>query len=291
MAAITITEYTDPGCPWAYSAEPARLRIKWLYGDHIDWRLCMVGLSESVEAFAAIGFTPERQARAHEHFAERYGMPFELSVMPRMAATVPACQAVVAARLHAPDREWRLLRALRVRTFAGQLLDEPETIAAAARDAGIDADELERWSAEPDSRAALAADMRAARNPSAAALALDHKLAGWSGGRRYTCPSYEIAGNDGLTLAAPGFQPAAVYEALIANVAPQVPRRAAPEDVEELLDWCEAPPASAEVAEVLGIPIEQAREQLSAVASIEPVGADGFWHPATLAATRAAMNH
>jgi predicted DsbA family dithiol-disulfide isomerase len=290
MRAITITEYTDPACPWAYSAEPARLRIKWLYGEHIDWRLRMVGLSESVESYASIGFTPERQASAHADFAARYGMPFNRSVMSRMAATVPACQAVVAARLHAPEQEWLLLRALRVHNFAGELIDEPETIAAAARDAGLDPDELAAWAAAPDAVAALAEDMRAARDPSAAALALNHKLAGWPGGRRYTCPSWEIAGAGGLTLAAPGFQPAAVYETLIANVAPALARRAAPSDVEELLDWCDAPPSTAEVAEVLGISLEDAREALRAVADLDPLGEDGFWLAASLVATPAAAN-
>ena len=32
MAEITITEYTDPGCPFAWSAEPARRRVEW--GSH-----------------------------------------------------------------------------------------------------------------------------------------------------------------------------------------------------------------------------------------------------------------
>ena len=40
MAAdVCITEYTDPGCPWAYSAEPFRRRLTWLYGDRLEWRV------------------------------------------------------------------------------------------------------------------------------------------------------------------------------------------------------------------------------------------------------------
>src|SRR3954463_6741427 len=39
MAAdVCITEYTDPGCPWAYSAEPFRRRLNWLYGERIEWQ-------------------------------------------------------------------------------------------------------------------------------------------------------------------------------------------------------------------------------------------------------------
>jgi predicted DsbA family dithiol-disulfide isomerase len=281
VSTVTITEFTDPACPWAYSAEPARLRISWLYGEQIDWRVRLVGLADSPEVYVNLGFTPERQASAHTEMAARYGMPFDLSVRPRMSATVPACKAVVAARRNAPERAWLLLRALRVRGMAGALFDEPETIAAAATDAGLDPDQLAGWIEQPATAEALAADMAASRHPSAAALALDHKLAGWEGGRRYTCPSYEIGAGDDETLAAPGFQPAAVYEALIANAAPTLTRRPAPKDVEELLAWCEAPPATAEVAEVMGITIEQARAQLEPVATLDPVGNDGFWRLTT----------
>ncbi len=99
---VLITEFTDPGCPWAYSAEPFR-RI------------------------------------SHEH-----GMPIDTRERPRMAATLPACRAIVAARRHAPDRMRLLLRRLRVRHFSGELLDEPATTDAAATDAGIDPSELAR---------------------------------------------------------------------------------------------------------------------------------------------------
>ena len=40
----------------------------------------------------------------------------------------------------------------------------------------------------------------AARNPSQAALAQDDKLASWPGGRRYTCPSYEMLRLGGIAV-------------------------------------------------------------------------------------------
>ena len=50
---VCITEFTDPGCPWAYSAEPFRRRLRWLYGDKSAWQeisggqeLIMVGKKE-----------------------------------------------------------------------------------------------------------------------------------------------------------------------------------------------------------------------------------------------------
>ena len=149
MADVCITEYTDPGCPWAYSAEPFRRRLAWLYGDQLEWRIRLVGLSSSAEEYESRGLTPEWFAEATAKMAADHEMPIDTRVRPRMWATMPACRAVVAARLHAPDRERLLLRRLRLRFFSGGLLDDPELIAAAARDAGIDPDDLERWGEDP----------------------------------------------------------------------------------------------------------------------------------------------
>jgi 2-hydroxychromene-2-carboxylate isomerase len=279
MAAdVCITEYTDPGCPWAYSAEPFRRRLSWLYGDRLEWRLRLVGLSETPEYYVEKGFTPEKQSRSFAAIARDHGMPIDSSVRPRMAATVPACRAVVAARLHAPEAERPLLRRLRIRHFSGQLLDEPETIHAAARDAGIDPADLDRWTAEPEVQEALSEDMAIARHPMSAARVLDAKLANWSGGRRYTCPSYEIVRtSDGTRIAVPGFQPFAVYDVVTANLVPGVDRRDPPADVAEVLRWTGTPLASKEVAVVCDVSLQDAREALGHVADEAHVGFDGFW--------------
>jgi predicted DsbA family dithiol-disulfide isomerase len=277
-ADVCITEYTDPGCPWAYSAEPFRRRLSWLYGDRLEWKVRLVGLSESPADYVEKGFTPEKQSRAFAAIARDHGMPIDTSVRPRMAATVPACRAVVAARLHAPDVERPLLRRLRIRHFSGQLLDEPETIHDAARDAGLDPADLDDWTGEPEVEAALREDMAASRHPSSAARVLDAKLANWSGGRRYTCPSYEIARtSDGVRIAVPGFQPFAVYDVVTANLVPGVDRRDPPGNVEEVLRWTGTPLASKEVAVVCDISVQDAREALGHVADEEHVGFDGFW--------------
>jgi predicted DsbA family dithiol-disulfide isomerase len=278
MADVCITEYTDPGCPWAYSAEPFRRRLSWLYGDRLEWRVRMVGLAESPDDYVDRGFTPERQSHAFAMIAGEHGMPIDTSRRPRMAATVPACRAIVGARMNAPDRMRRLLRRLRVRHFSGELLDAPETIAGAATDAGIDPADLETWMASDAVEAALREDMVAARDPIEAARVLDAKLANWSGGRRYTCPSYEIVRvADGVKIAVPGFQPFAVYDVVTANLVPGVDRRTPPESVEEVLTWTGTPLATKEVAVVCDIDFAQARERLGRVADEQHVGADGFW--------------
>ena len=278
MADVCITEFTDPGCPWAYSAEPFRRRLAWLYGEHIDWKVCMIGLSDSPKHYLDMGFTPAKQSEAFRSIAHDHGMPIDTRERARMAATIPACLAVVAARVHAPDRTRLLLRRLRVRHFAGQLLDEPNTIRDAAQDAGIDPDELVRWVADPEVEAQLRDDMTRARAPMPAARTLDHKLANWSGGVRYTCPSYEITrASDGVRIAVPGFQPFPVYDVLLANLVPDVDRRDPPEHVEEVLEWTGTPLATKEVAVVMDIDQPEARERLGRVATEQHVGTDGFW--------------
>jgi predicted DsbA family dithiol-disulfide isomerase len=279
MAAdLTITEFTDPGCPFGFSAEPSRLRLSWLYGERLDWRVRMVGLSASPQEALDKGFTPEVQSGAFAKIATDHGMPIDTRQRPRMAATLPACRAVVAARLHAPRQMRALLRALRVRHFGGELLDAAETIDGAATDAGIDPAALAQWTAGDDVQSALDEDLAAAREPSPAARVLDDRLTDWPGGRRYTCPSYELVrAGDGVQVSVPGFQPFVVYDVATANLLPGVERRPEPESVAEVLEWAGTPLATKEVAVVCGISVDQARERLGRVAVERPVGDDGYW--------------
>ena len=111
-----------------------------------------------------------------------------------------------------------------------------------------------------------------------AARVLDHKLANWSGGQRYTCPSYEITRlADGVRIAVPGFQPFGVYDVITANLVPGLDRREPAESVEEVLSWAGTPLATKEVAVVCDLDPDEAREQLGRVARQSFVGFDGFW--------------
>jgi predicted DsbA family dithiol-disulfide isomerase len=282
--ALTIREFTDPACPFAFSAEPGRLKLRWLYGDQIEWQPRMVVLSESSDEYLAKGFTPERQEEALTKIQHEYGMPIDPRRRPRMMATVHACRAVVATRLHAPDAESALLRRLRIRTMAGEMIDEPGVIARCAVEAGLDPTEVFRWIADdPAVEVALREDMAAARAPSGPSLAMEHKLAAAGDlGHRYTCPSYEIVGNGGEVpgwprFDIPGFQPVEVYEAAISNLAPELDRRPAPDSVEEVLAWADEPLATAEVALISGLSHDEARTELARVATEETVGPDGWW--------------
>jgi predicted DsbA family dithiol-disulfide isomerase len=277
MTMLQISLFTDPACPWAFSAEPFRRKIEWLYGDHAAWELVMVGLAEDPAEFEAKGITTAMLSAGSKQIAAAHGMPLDTSERERLIATLPACRAVVAARLHSPGHQQTLLRAIQVRGFAGELIDEPATIAAAAADAQIDAHDLEQWSIDGETLVALASDMQRARHPLPAALVLDERLADWEGGRRYTCPSYEISVDDGEPIAIPGFQPWSAYDVALANLAPDLPRRAAPDNVSEVLEWAAEPLATREVAVVMGIEHDEAATALAEVAQRRDVGADSYW--------------
>ncbi|HJZ35354.1 MAG TPA: hypothetical protein VJ204_03700 [Solirubrobacterales bacterium] len=274
--ALAITLFTDPACPFAFSAEPRRLRLRWHYGEGLEWTTRMIVLTrEPGEA--------ENLAAGAPGLQRKFGMPIDPAPYPRPSSSEPACRAVVAARLNAPERQELLLRALRVRRMAGGLLDDPMLIEAAAVDAGIDPGDLAVWVASEETGAALEADVAAARSPAPAARALDHKLGGPPEERRYTAPSYEFgdAGEAGEAgggmIVVPGFQPFETYEVAVANLAPELERRPAPDDVGELLDWAPYPLATAEVMAIAGLDADAAGDALAEVAEPIPSGADFFW--------------
>jgi len=276
---LTVDLYGDPACPWDFSAEGARLRLLWRYGDHITWRRRMVVLSRDRGEYAARGVALAALAEGRAKLRDLFGMPIDASPAARHMATIVGCRAVVAARLHAPDREAALLRRLRVLSMTERLLlDEPGTIARAADEAGIDAGELLRWMDDGATEEALREDMTLARDPSPVARAMPERLARTpEGGWRYTCPSYVLHLGD-RRHDAPGFQPARVYEVAVANMAPGLPTRPDPSGVEEVLAWAPHPLATAEVGAVLEVPLRTARALLErAGARPAPAAGDAYW--------------
>jgi 2-hydroxychromene-2-carboxylate isomerase len=284
-ARVRVRHFTDPGCPYAFSAERQRLRLCWLYGGQLEWELRMVGLSSEPRR------TPEATARtsaAQRRLQERYAMPIDWRERRYAAATIHACRAVVAVRLRWPAAEDGYLRQLRVLAMGGGLLDDSDTLEIAAERCGLPVRELAAFAAAPDVEAALHADMAAARNPSAAARAQYERLGGPRDERRYSCPSYELerigpaadGAPDVTRLDVPGFRAIEAYIAALANLAPDLERRNDPTSVGEVLDWAPYPLATAEVAAICDREIADVRLELASTgACFEPVGADGYWSP------------
>ena len=69
---MQITHFTDPGCPWAWSAEPFRRRLSWLYGDRLDWRVRLVGLAERPADYERRGFTPDTFDEGHGKLVQAF---------------------------------------------------------------------------------------------------------------------------------------------------------------------------------------------------------------------------
>ena len=278
LAELTITDYTDPGCPCAWSAEPYRRRLQWLYGDPLEWQVRMVVLADDGSVYEDKGFTAERMSDSFRNLGARYHMPIDTSLRPRMAGTIPACRAVVAVRRHRPELEAALLRALRVLHFAGEAARRAVHAARPPSASGwTPPTSRPGWPSRDRALLARTSPRRATPRRRAGA---GPQLAPSEGGRRYTCPSYEIVRARQATAGrvVPGFQPFAAYEVAVANVAPDASRREDPADVLELLDWAGEPLATREVAVVCEIGHDRRPRAARPRRRRGHLGFDGLWH-------------
>jgi len=278
MEPIRVTIYTDPGCPFGFNAQRQEAQLLWHYGEDLVIVRRMIVLTEKSSSFEELGLSREMVAGNAKRLRSAYGMPMVTEPPDRLAATIQACRVYVGARLHEPARADLLLRALRRRAFSeGQPLDELDTIHGAGVDAGVAPATLDAWLADEQVESALRKDMAASRAPLPEALALAHRLSRSNGGLRYSTASAVFERGD-RRVVMPGFQPFAVYEVAVANVGPEIERRPPPETVEEILSWARYPLATAEVAELRGIGIDQAREELPrAGAKLAAAAGDGYW--------------
>lgn len=288
MPRVRVSEFTDPACPFAYSAEPVRWRLAWRFGDQLEWTIRLVGLARNAAAQEAKGFDAERNAAVLRHF-DAYGMPLSLAERRAPAGSWDACRLVVAARAFGGDAALRTVRALRVAGLAeARPIDHPDVLSDVCEVAGLDPIAVPAAARGADVDAAFRADLEAARRPGPAALALDHKLADvesdWDGeagatGRRYTCPTYVFAAEGSATAEVPGFQPWAAVEAVLANLAPGLERRPWPDDAATVVRWAPVPLATEEIAQLLGLDDrEDARAALRDAGAFEhEVGTEAFW--------------
>lgn len=292
MTTITAWHFTDPGCPWAYSARPAHARLRWRFGDQLDWRLVMIGLSESGDAYVARGYTPERMTRGHRVFRGRFGMPFELHPKPRVAGTSRACRAVVAARAEDPVLGEAALRALQFLQFTTpRLLDDDDDLRwALGRVDGLDADAVVDSLDSPGVVAAYEADRARARTAAGTPTDVQGRAAASDGPVRYTAPSVLFEHENGRTAEAGGFQLFEAYDLVLANLDPALERQAPPASAAAGLAAFPEGLTTAELAAVLRpsdlvdadlLATEDALISLVAdgAAVREVIGHDALWRP------------
>jgi predicted DsbA family dithiol-disulfide isomerase len=248
---ITATLYSDPACPWAYSESPALRVIEWRYGDQLDWKLVLIGLTEDASQYAARGYTPLRGALGQLSF-RRYGMPFAPAPKERLSATARACRAVVAARIQSPGSEFAAFRALQLANFTtGLVLEDDEGLRdALAGVPGVDADAIVEALDSDEVTVAYEADKADSRTAAGSPTELQGKAGNTDGVVRYTAPSI-IFRSDGAQLEAGGFQPVEAYDVLIANLDPTLKRQPPPATPTPLLEYFPGGLTTQEVAALM----------------------------------------
>ena len=237
---VEVVHYTDPSCPWAYSAEPFMRALEWRYGDGLAWRLVTIGLREDTSSLVSSGTTPESRVNGWRWFADTFGMPLLTTPRARLVASGRMCRAVKAAGLQGADQERGMLRGFRMAWFTSLLLlDEDEAFAEIASGVpGLDPERLVRdltAGAVEDAYEADRAEARSAAGIGDPAIAQD-RAALFDGGARFTAPSL-VFRHGGQTLVAGGFQSFEAYDVCVANLAPGLPRRPPPEPVELLAEY------------------------------------------------------
>ena len=288
---VSAVLYTDPACPWAYSAIPALRALEWRYGDQLEWRLVVIGLTEHRRQYEARGYTPLRAARSQTEFRDRFGMPFAATPKARMAGTSRACRAIVAARLDRPGSEWAALRALQLANFTTTMLLDDDGDLAAALDAvpGLDGAALAGRIDDADVVAAYERDREEARSAAGSAAELQGKTATTDGPVRFTAPSVVLALN-GSRLVAGGWQPLPAYDVLVANLDPGLRREPPPDDPQPLLERFPGGLTTQEVAVMLARgndDPDRAGAEAALLALVAagrarklPLGGDALWAPA-----------
>ena len=294
---IDVTHFTDPGCPWAYSAWPAHTTLRWRYGPQLRWTLVTIGLTEDAGQYAARGYTPTLSALGYGRF-RRFGMPFQITPKARLSATSPACRAIVATRLAAPALEQAALRALQLAQFTTTgTLEDPDTLRSALAGVdGLDADSVVARIDDPEIVAAYETDRARSRAAAGTPTEFQGRAANTDGAVRYTAPSLVFDGPDGQRLEAGGFQPIEAYDVVVANLEPTLERRAPATEALEVLSAFPYALTTAEVAAVmtphLGAPDLAAAETQLIAATGEgradrlPAGDGSLWSVAPQSASR-----
>ncbi|MDX6702319.1 MAG: hypothetical protein QOF26_2545 [Baekduia sp.] len=286
-----MTHFTDPHCPWAYSASPAHAVLRWRFGSQLDWRLVLIGLSEGAERYEKAGYTAVRSAQGWRDFGRRFGMPFGGQPRERVTGTGLACRLVVAARLLQPGAEFDVFRALQLAQFTSTaLLDEPGGLRAAlaALNGTVDADALVGALEDPAVEAAYQADRAESRSAAGSPTEAQGREANTDGAVRYTAPSLIFTTVDGRSLEIGGFQPVEAYDSALANLDVTLERRAAATDPVEVLRALPYPLVTREIAAAMTTnlgEVDEAGAEKALIAAAgegvvrrEAIGDGALWH-------------
>lgn len=268
MAAVTITEITDPFCTWCWGAEPLLRRLEETYRDQVDLSFVMGGLVEDFETFRdrANDITEPRDVAHHwEQAAERHGMPVDADVWrndpPR--SSYPANIAFEAAKQQDRELAHHYLRRLReaVTTECRNIAREPVLVDLAS-DVGLDTDALARDIQNGAAEDRFHEDLEFVRQSRATAL-----------------PSFRVAARGEETWIK-GFQPFEALRDAIVQVAPSL-QTYEPRPIPDLIAH-HGRLATREIAEVYEMSVGRTMQALrslqeAGIVSATAVGTGYFW--------------
>jgi hypothetical protein len=269
MSNVQVTVYTDPGCPFGFNAQRQDLQLLWHYGDAIDVNRRMIVLLEETVTYEERGLPIGVIADAMARLLDEYGMPMLATPAPRMSATIDGCRAFLG-EFNDPDHAVGLCGA----AHTGVL--------AATRSMSPRHPRRRPWSLSSPRRSTHGSPTTTSqprlpriwrRRARARGAGPRARLAGPAGRSAFTASA--IDERDGHAVAAAGFQPFAVHEVAMANVAPDVELARA--SIPSAILPGRRPAATAEIAAIRDVPIDKARAELEeSGASFSPAAGDGY---------------
>lgn len=230
MTAIEVTEFTDPGCSWAWGTEPKLRRLHWRYGGRMHWRRVLGGLigdmENYIENFDPVRYAPNR-IRYWREVYEHTRMTYPARLQWHYRSTEPGGKAVKAAELQGDEVAGRVLRRLREQTFVfGRPADTTDRIVEAVRGVdGLDADRFEVELRSEVTEKAFREDWEETRRPNDHVMALEGDRPGigrakhTEGHWRFVFPTLVFRGPGGEATV-PGWCPYEEYEAAIESASP-----------------------------------------------------------------------
>ena len=292
MASIAVTEYTDPGCPWAYSASPALAVLQWRYrraaaladrGDRADRespalhrrrlharecgrrRPLLPPLRDAVR-----GGTPASRGR---HLARLQGDRRDAPARPGSASATSCARC---SSRGSPPR----CSSTRTRTSAAPCRRSRDSTPRPSS-AAID---------DPATLEAYEQDRRETRTAEGGATDYQGKARQTDGPVRYSAPSLVLESDAGVRVEAGGFQPVEAYDVLIANLDRRLERHPPAQSPLEALAEFPSGLVTEEVAAIMApnnMPpdrdaAERALVELLAEGAVRrtPLGDDALWQPA-----------
>jgi predicted DsbA family dithiol-disulfide isomerase len=232
---LSVLEFTDPACPWAWGSEPTFRRLRSALGAQVEWRRVFGILFDPDEDDAAPD--PAAETRWYQGFVDdvcrHTGAPAARLEWVCLNSW-PASLAATAARGQGDALADRVLRRLREQTFVrGRPADtEAAVMVAVSGLPGLDVERLARDLASSAVLEQVRADRALTRSPGpevfgpaspAAASRSPHPgiAKELADGHRYALPTVVLTGPAGRAVV-PGWRPLAEYVEAVQQVAPEV---------------------------------------------------------------------